>query len=48
VRTLWDKDWISIVSGKQALYNAIAQFHQARVCNTNKVGIIRFYVKIMD
>ncbi len=37
VRTLWDKDWISIVSGKQALYNAIAQFHQSRVCNASKV-----------
>lgn len=36
VRTLWDKDWIPVVSGKQALYNGIAQFHQARVCNANK------------
>lgn len=36
VRTLWDKDWLALVSGKQALYNGLSQFHQAKVCNTNK------------
>merc|ERR1719339_484862 len=36
VRTLWDKDWLSVVSGKQALYNGLSQFHQSKVCNANK------------
>ena len=37
VRNLWEKDWLAIVSGKQALYNGIAQYHQSRVCNNDKV-----------
>ena len=28
VRSLWDKDWLPIISGKQALYNGVAQFNQ--------------------
>jgi len=36
VRGLWDRDWLPIVSGKQALYNGIAQYHQSRVCNADK------------
>jgi len=36
VRTLWDKDWLPIVSGKQALYNGLAQYHQSKVCNAAK------------
>merc|ERR1719470_706833 len=36
VRTLWDKDWLSVVSGKQALYNGLSQFHQSKVCNAGK------------
>ena len=36
VRTLWDKDWLSVVSGKQSLYNGLSQFHQSKVCNTAK------------
>ena len=36
VRNLWDKDWLAVVSGKQALYNGIAQYHQSRVCNADK------------
>ena len=36
VRTLWDKEWLALVSGKQALYNGLSQFHQSKVCNTNK------------
>ena len=31
VRSLWDKDWLPIISGKQALYNGVAQFNQ--VCS---------------
>lgn len=37
VRNLWDKDWLPIVSGKQALYNGLSQYHQSKVCNANKV-----------
>ena len=36
VRTLWDKEWLALVSGKQALYNGLSQFHQSKVCNANK------------
>jgi len=36
VRSLWDKDWVAVVSGKQALYNGLAQYHQSRVCNAEK------------
>jgi len=36
VRTLWDKDWLPVISGKQALYNGLSQFHQSKVCNAAK------------
>jgi len=36
VRNLWDKEWVPVVSGKQALYNGIAQYHQSRVNNAEK------------
>lgn len=36
VRTLWDKEWLAMVSGKQALYNGLSQFHQSKVCNAAK------------
>jgi len=36
VRTMWDRDWLPFISGKQALYNGLAQLHQARVCNADK------------
>merc|ERR1719158_2649182 len=36
VRTLWDKEWLALVSGKQALYNGLSQFHQSKVCNAAK------------
>ena len=36
VRTLWDKDWLPIISGKQAFYNGLSQYHQSRVCNADK------------
>jgi len=36
VRALWDKEWLALVSGKQALYNGLSQFHQSKVCNAAK------------
>ena len=36
VRTLWDRDWIPFISGKQAFYNGLSQYHQSKVCNANK------------
>ena len=36
MRTLLDKDWLSVLSGKQALYNGLSQFHQSKVCNAAK------------
>ena len=32
MRNLWNEDWLSVVSGKQALYSGLSQYHQARVC----------------
>eukprot|EP00090_Calanus_glacialis_P005356 TRINITY_DN14162_c0_g1_i1.p1 TRINITY_DN14162_c0_g1~~TRINITY_DN14162_c0_g1_i1.p1 ORF type:complete len:399 (+),score=173.33 TRINITY_DN14162_c0_g1_i1:68-1198(+) len=36
VKGLWDKTWFSIVTGKQAMYSGLVQFHQARVCKAEK------------
>merc|ERR1712020_789761 len=36
VKNLWDSDWLSIVSGKQAIYNGLAQYHQSKLCNEQK------------
>ena len=30
VRTLWDKDWLALISGKQAFYNGLSQYHQSK------------------
>ena len=36
VRILWDKNCLPIISGKQALYNGLSQYHQSKVCNADK------------
>ena len=36
VRNLWDSTWLQSASGKQAIYNGMAQYFQSRVCNANK------------
>ncbi|XP_045605030.2 programmed cell death 6-interacting protein isoform X2 [Procambarus clarkii] len=36
LKSLWDRDWIPRVAGKQAGYHALAEYHQSRVCNSNK------------
>ena len=36
VRGMWDSDWLPNVSGKQAIYNGLAQYHQSRICNAQK------------
>ncbi len=36
VRNLWESDWLPNVSGKQAIYNGLGQFHQSRVYNAEK------------
>lgn len=36
VKALWDKSWVSIVTGKQAMYSGLVQLHQARVCKMEK------------
>ena len=36
VRTLWDKEWLPIVSGKQAFYSGLSHYFQSKVCNANK------------
>ena len=49
VKNLWDSDWLPIISGKQARYNGLAQFHQSKVCNEQKaIGeeIARYLQKI--
>ena len=36
LRTLWDKEWLPIVSGKQAFYSGLSHYFQSKVCNANK------------
>merc|ERR1712106_46604 len=36
VKALWDKSWVSIVTGKQVMYSGLVQLHQARVCKMEK------------
>ncbi|XP_054279937.1 programmed cell death 6-interacting protein isoform X2 [Macrosteles quadrilineatus] len=36
VRPLWDKEWIPIVAGKQAMFHGVAEFFQSLVCKSNK------------
>lgn len=31
IKQLWDREWVSRVSGKQAGYNGLAEYHQSRV-----------------
>ena len=35
-RTLWPSNWLPNICGKQALYNGLAQYHESKVCNTDK------------
>jgi len=37
VRGIWESSWLPNVSGKQAIYNGLAQYHQSRMCNAEKV-----------
>jgi len=36
VKSLWDKSWFSVVTGKQAMYSGLVQLYQARVCRADK------------
>ncbi|KAK3859625.1 hypothetical protein Pcinc_034275 [Petrolisthes cinctipes] len=36
LKTLWDREWIPRVAGKQSGYHGLAQYHQSRVCNSKK------------
>ncbi|KAJ8928156.1 hypothetical protein NQ314_019303 [Rhamnusium bicolor] len=36
LRQIWDKDWIPVISGKQAAFGAIAELYQSLVCKANK------------
>jgi len=36
VRSLWDSEWLPNVSGKQAIYKGLAQYHQSKVCAEQK------------
>ncbi|CAH1131348.1 unnamed protein product [Ceutorhynchus assimilis] len=36
LRNIWDKDWISMIGGKQAAFSAVAELHQALVCKEKK------------
>lgn len=39
IRSLWDKEWVATVAGKQAGFHAMTQLYQSMVCRTNsKVG----------
>jgi len=36
VRSLWDSEWLPNISGKQAIYKGLAQYHQSKVCGEKK------------
>ncbi|XP_054710017.1 programmed cell death 6-interacting protein-like [Uloborus diversus] len=36
VHHLWEKDWITVVSGKQAGFQALAEYYQSLVCKSKK------------
>nr|ABG82044.1 ALG-2 interacting protein x [Penaeus monodon] len=36
IKQLWDRGWIPRISGKQAGYAGLAEYHQSRVCNSDK------------
>ena len=33
---MWDSDWLPNISGKQALYKGLAQYHQSKVAAEQK------------
>lgn len=37
LRNLWDKEWIPIVTGKQAAYHALSEYYQSLVCKSRKL-----------
>jgi programmed cell death 6-interacting protein len=37
VKALWEREWLSIVTGKQLAFTALAHFHKAQECNAKKV-----------
>jgi programmed cell death 6-interacting protein len=36
LRNIWESSWLPNVSGKQAIYHGLAQYHQSKVCNASK------------
>ncbi len=36
IQSMWDREWLSTVSSKQASYQAMSQYFQSRVCNAKK------------
>lgn len=36
LRSLWDKEWIPTVAGKQAAYHGLAEYYQSLVCKADK------------
>uniref|UniRef100_T1JEE2 BRO1 domain-containing protein n=1 Tax=Strigamia maritima TaxID=126957 RepID=T1JEE2_STRMM len=36
LKTLWEKDWIGVVAGKQAAYHGIAEYYQSQVAKSQK------------
>lgn len=35
LKTLWDREWIPRVAGKQSGYHGLAQYHQSRVSSVS-------------
>ncbi|CAG4946407.1 unnamed protein product [Colias eurytheme] len=36
LKNLWERDWLSTMSAKQATFRGLTQYHQAQVCRANK------------
>ncbi|XP_038221651.1 programmed cell death 6-interacting protein-like [Zerene cesonia] len=36
LKNLWERDWLSTISTKQAIFRGLTQYYQAQVCRANK------------
>ena len=45
IKTLWDKEWISVVANKQSIYTGLAQLHQAKVMDQPSLGVVFYCIK---
>ncbi|CAH0558884.1 unnamed protein product [Brassicogethes aeneus] len=37
LKNIWEKDWVPLIAGKQAGFNAIAELYQSMICKNDKI-----------